>query len=101
MWQALRGVRLDCDSDALCFSVKQHGEPPAFCHKTSTSCWGDGGVSGLSALEATLRQIATDSSKAILVQKVAELTGYLGQIKAAVCKESPPFMPGPQYGIKF
>ena len=48
-------------------------------------------------LEATLKQIATDSSKAILVQTVAELTGYLGKIKAAVCNKSPPFMPGPQW----
>ena len=47
-------------------------------------------------LEALLKQIASDSSKAILVQQVAELTGYLGQIKAAICNEPPPFMPGPQ-----
>ena len=49
------------------------------------------------SLAATLQQIATDSSKAILVQTVAELTGYLGKIKAAVCNKSPPFMPGPQW----
>ena len=30
--QELRGVSLDCDSDALRFTVRQHGDPAAFCH---------------------------------------------------------------------
>ena len=45
---------MDCDADALAFSVKQHGEPPAFCHKGSLSCWGV--PSGLHALQLTLKQ---------------------------------------------
>jgi len=52
-WQTLQRIRLDCDADALCFTVTQHGEPPAFCHKTSLSCWG--AASGLHALQLTLR----------------------------------------------
>ena len=53
-WQTLRSIRLDCDADALCFTVTQHGEPRAFCHKSSLSCWGQ--PSGLHALQMTLRQ---------------------------------------------
>jgi phosphoribosyl-ATP pyrophosphohydrolase/phosphoribosyl-AMP cyclohydrolase/histidinol dehydrogenase len=52
-WQTLRSIRLDCDADALCFTVTQHGEPPAFCHKSSLSCWGQ--PSGLHALQLTLK----------------------------------------------
>ena len=53
-WQTLRSIRLDCDADALCFTVTQHGEPQAFCHKSSLSCWGP--PAGLHALQMTLRQ---------------------------------------------
>ena len=42
--------------------------------------WGFGNVS-----VATLEQIATDPSKAILVQNISELNSYLGQLEAAVC----------------
>jgi phosphoribosyl-ATP pyrophosphohydrolase/phosphoribosyl-AMP cyclohydrolase/histidinol dehydrogenase len=51
-WQTLRRIHLDCDADALCFTVTQHGEPPAFCHKSTLSCWG--APSGLHALQCTL-----------------------------------------------
>ena len=36
-------------------------------------------------LSATLEQIATDPSKAILAQDLAELTSYLGVLEADVC----------------
>jgi hypothetical protein len=48
-WQQLLSIRLDCDSDALLFSVKQMGAIPAFCHLNTRNCWGEDG--GLSALE--------------------------------------------------
>jgi len=48
-WQALRSVRLDCDSDALLFTVKQMGTVPAFCHLNTRNCWGED--AGLGALE--------------------------------------------------
>ncbi len=48
-WQALRSVRLDCDSDALMFTVKQMGTVPAFCHLNTRNCWGED--AGLGALE--------------------------------------------------
>ncbi|OJT04150.1 Histidine biosynthesis trifunctional protein [Trametes pubescens] len=44
-------IRLDCDSDALEFSVVQHGA--GFCHLDRPSCFGE--TSGLSALERTLQ----------------------------------------------
>ena len=52
-WQTLRRIRLDCDGDALAFTVTQHGEPPAFCHKATLSCWGF--PSGLHGLQVMLR----------------------------------------------
>lgn len=44
-------IRLDCDSDALEFSVIQHGS--GFCHLDRPSCFGE--ISGLAALEETLQ----------------------------------------------
>ncbi|KAI0661022.1 histidine biosynthesis trifunctional-protein [Cubamyces menziesii] len=44
-------IRVDCDSDALEFSVVQHGA--GFCHLDRPSCFGE--VNGLSALERTLK----------------------------------------------
>jgi hypothetical protein len=44
---------------------------------------------------ATLEQIATDSSKVILAQELAELTGTLVLLEAAVCNESPALPPPP------
>ncbi|KAI1795194.1 histidine biosynthesis trifunctional-protein [Ganoderma leucocontextum] len=46
-------IRLDCDADALEFSVVQHGA--GFCHLEQQSCFGSGELSGLSALEHTLK----------------------------------------------
>lgn len=51
-WQALIAMQLDCDSDALLFTVRQNGTPPSFCHTGSRTCWGDAG--GLGALERVL-----------------------------------------------
>ena len=54
-WQALRSVRLDCDSDALLFTVKQMGTVPAFCHLNTRNCWGED--AGLGALEVRLMMV--------------------------------------------
>lgn len=43
-------IRIDCDSDALEFSVIQHGS--GFCHLPQPSCFGS--IDGLAALEGTL-----------------------------------------------
>ena len=44
---------------------------------------------------ATLEQIATDPSKAILAKDLAELTNTLVLLEAAVCNDSPPWSPPP------
>lgn len=49
--QELLRVEADCDRDALRFTVRQHG--PGFCHRDTTTCWGD--TLGLQRLEATIR----------------------------------------------
>lgn len=50
--QTLLRVDLDCDRDAIRFTVRQ--ADPGFCHAGSLTCWND--APGLTALEATLRQ---------------------------------------------
>lgn len=37
--QELLGIDLDCDRDALRFTVRQRG--PGFCHEGTFGCWGD------------------------------------------------------------
>jgi phosphoribosyl-ATP pyrophosphohydrolase len=48
--QELLRIDLDCDRDALRFTVRQAGT--GFCHKQTESCWGD--LGGFGALQATL-----------------------------------------------
>lgn len=48
--QELVRVELDCDRDALRFTVRQHG--PGFCHLGCATCWGP--ARGVDALAATL-----------------------------------------------
>jgi phosphoribosyl-ATP pyrophosphohydrolase len=49
--QDLVAVDLDCDRDALRFTVRQHGA--GFCHTDTWTCWGDD--AGLPRLERVLR----------------------------------------------
>ncbi|CAM9954220.1 unnamed protein product [Ectocarpus sp. 6 AP-2014] len=51
-WQELRGITVDCDSDAIKFTVWQHGSPPAFCHFNRRNCWEE--ERGLGHLERML-----------------------------------------------
>ncbi|MCE2883129.1 MAG: phosphoribosyl-ATP diphosphatase [Planctomycetaceae bacterium] len=48
--QRLRSVRLDCDRDAIRFTVAQAA--PGFCHRRTSTCWG--AAEGLAALESRL-----------------------------------------------
>ncbi|HLO98103.1 MAG TPA: phosphoribosyl-ATP diphosphatase [Fimbriimonas sp.] len=50
--QTLLRVDLDCDRDALKFTVQQHGT--GFCHTGTRTCWGD--VPSLYDLDQTLAQ---------------------------------------------
>lgn len=49
--QKLLRVDLDCDRDAIRFTVQQNGA--GFCHLNTTTCWGDS--TGLTKLEETLQ----------------------------------------------
>jgi phosphoribosyl-ATP pyrophosphohydrolase len=49
--QELLGVAVDCDRDALRFTVRQRG---AFCHTGTTTCFGE--TQGLASLDRTLEQ---------------------------------------------
>lgn len=48
--QELLRVDLDCDRDALRFTVRQNGT--GFCHLDTTTCWGD--ATGFTKLEETM-----------------------------------------------
>lgn len=52
MFQDLLQVKMDCDYDALRFTVCQRGNPPAFCHLMTRTCWGP--VTGIQKLETIL-----------------------------------------------
>ncbi len=49
--QDLLRIDVDCDRDALRFTVRQHGD--GFCHEGSATCFGE--MRGLGALQRTLR----------------------------------------------
>lgn len=56
--QELLRVDLDCDRDALRFTVRQSGD--GFCHEGTTTCWGD--VRGLPRLEQTIASRMDDKA---------------------------------------
>ena len=83
--QELLRVDLDCDRDALRFTVRQHG--PGFCHLGCATCWGP--ARGLDALAATLAARVADAPSgsytrrllddpALLRAKLVEEAGELG-----------------------
>lgn len=82
--QELLRVDVDCDRDALRFTVRQHG--PGFCHLGCTTCWG--GARGLDALAGVLAQRSVDAppgsytrrlldDRALLRAKLVEEAGEL------------------------
>jgi phosphoribosyl-ATP pyrophosphohydrolase len=58
--QELLAVALDCDRDAIRFTVRQHGS--AFCHRQTATCWGDAG--GLGRLAQVIRDRLTGPAEA-------------------------------------
>lgn len=59
--QELLRVDLDCDRDALRFTVRQHGR--GFCHRASRTCWGpDRGLSHLARTVASRAERAPPGS---------------------------------------
>lgn len=59
MEQILLKVQTDCDRDALKFTTIQNGNPPAFCHLLTRSCWGP--ESGFVKLQRTLQERKTNA----------------------------------------
>ncbi|MEM7630380.1 MAG: phosphoribosyl-ATP diphosphatase, partial [Planctomycetota bacterium] len=55
--QDLLGVSVDCDRDALRFTVRQHGG--GFCHLGTATCFGP--ATGIAALNATIRARLADA----------------------------------------
>lgn len=55
--QELLRVDLDCDRDALRFTVRQNGT--GFCHLNTTTCWGD--ATGFTKLEETMLDRKTNA----------------------------------------
>jgi len=54
-YQTLHRIDVDCDGDALRFTVTQNGDDiKAFCHLNTLTCWGE--PRGIRHLEGTLQQ---------------------------------------------
>lgn len=51
--QSLLAIDLDCDGDALRFTVFQHGSPGSFCHLNRRNCWGED--TGFTQLQTVLQ----------------------------------------------
>lgn len=87
--QELLRIDLDCDRDALRFTVWQHGG--GFCHLGTRTCWGDD--DGLGALERRLEALAAAPPEGsftarllndpeLLAAKLAEEAGELAAASA-------------------
>lgn len=68
MHQDLLALKYDCDRDALRFTVIQNGDPAAFCHLLTRSCWGP--EAGLQKLESTLRDRKRDAPPGSYTKKL-------------------------------
>ncbi|MCC6527404.1 MAG: phosphoribosyl-ATP diphosphatase [Polyangiaceae bacterium] len=68
--QELLAVDLDCDRDALRFTVRQRG--PGFCHRDTASCWGE--LGGLPSLARRL-EARGDAARAPAGSYTARLFG--------------------------
>lgn len=65
--QQLLRVAVDCDRDALRFTVRQQG--PGFCHLDTRTCWG--ADSGLAALERRLADCLHDATPGSYTARLA------------------------------
>ncbi len=72
--QDLLGIAVDCDRDALRFTVRQHGD--GFCHLGTRSCWGDdGGIGRLSRRLTRLADEPVPGSNTVRLLADADLLG--------------------------
>ncbi len=79
--QRLLRIGLDCDRDALRFTVRQEGA--GFCHLGTASCWG--AASGLDALERTVRSRLASPEEASYVSR---LLGDPALLRAKLAEEA-------------
>lgn len=91
--QQLLRIDLDCDRDALRFTVRQTG--PGFCHQNTATCWGQ--FQGLGALEQTLadrrRNAPAGSYSARLFADPALLASKIGEEAAELARVLTPASP--------
>ena len=75
--QHLLAVALDCDSDAVRFTVRQEGA--GFCHLNRWTCWPHAGVGhgGIQALERTLRERRLHPQPGSYTNRLLNDTGLL------------------------
>ena len=84
--QSLHSLSLDCDSDAIQFSVEQAGR--GFCHLDQTSCFGD--LDGFAELERRLADRVANApegsftkrlfdDRELLAAKITEEAGELNE----------------------
>ncbi len=92
--QKLLKIDLDCDNDALRFTVRQEGK--GFCHNDTWTCWGDDAA--LPAIEKRLKRRLADapegsytkrlfSDPVLLRAKIMEEAGELTEAVAGGSKE--------------
>ncbi|KAJ1842780.1 trifunctional histidinol dehydrogenase, partial [Coemansia sp. RSA 2708] len=79
--QALLGLRVDCDADALCFRVRQHGA--GFCHRGTRTCFGP--AAGLARLAHT---VAARRDSAPAGSYTARLFGDAPLLRAKLLEEA-------------
>ena len=88
--QDLLEVAVDCDRDALRFTVRQHGT--GFCHLGTRSCWGDdGGIGRLSRQLTDLVAEPVPGSNTVRLLNDAALLGAklreeADELAGAVCR---------------
>ena len=75
MHQELLAVRADCDGDALRFSVIQHGNPPAFCHLNTRTCWGH--EHGVHKLQSILQDRLRSAPPGSYTKRLFDDPGFL------------------------
>jgi phosphoribosyl-ATP pyrophosphohydrolase len=79
--QTLLRIDLDCDRDALRFTVRQHDG--GFCHRGTTSCWDDG-----STLDRLERRIAERRTAAPVGSYTRRLLDEPGLLAAKLLEEA-------------
>ena len=71
--QTLRRIDVDCDRDALCFTVEQEGD--GFCHLGRWSCFGP--ARGLRRLERTIRERSANAPEGSLTRRLLDDAPFL------------------------